>query len=124
MGRSKGNTDPNATWNYLGGFSLAEIGHTGIRGGFHYTHFNGSYGQGNYKALTFSRQLSDSLRLELQGGQQDFTSPFTSQTRARFINGSLDWTFAHHYVVGAGLTVYRGQVQNYTQSFFTMGYRF
>jgi hypothetical protein len=124
LGRSKGNTDPTATWNYLGGISLNEIWHTGIRGDFHYTRFNGSYGQGNYKALTFSRQLSDTLRLEVQAGQQDFVSPLTSQTRARFVNGNLDWMFARHYFVGAGLTVYRGQAQNYTQNFFTMGYRF
>ncbi len=124
VGRSKGTSDPKATWNYLGGLSLKEIARTGIRADFHYTRFNGSYGQGNYRALTLDRNLSETLRLELQAGQQDFVSPFTSQTRARFINGNLDWMFARHYFIGAGLTVYRGQSQNYTQSFFTMGYRF
>jgi hypothetical protein len=48
----------------------------------------------------------------------------TSQTRARFVNGSLDWTFGAHYFLSGGVTVYRGQTQNYDQVFFTLGYRF
>ena len=124
VGRSKGNSDPNPSWNYLYGLTLADVMHTGIRTDVHYSRFNSSFGQGSYKSLGFSRQLTDTLRLELQGGQQNFVSAITTQTRARFANGNLDWSFAQHYFMGAGLTVYRGQTQNYNQTFFTMGYRF
>jgi hypothetical protein len=68
--------------------------------------------------------MRESLRLSLQAGQQNFVSTFTSQTRARFVNGSLDWTLLAHYFLGGGVTVYRGQTQNYDQVFVTLGYRF
>ena len=68
--------------------------------------------------------MTDTLRLEIQGGRHDFVSALTTQTRARFANANLDWTFSRRYFLGAGLTVYRGQSQNYNQTFFTLGYRF
>ena len=98
--------------------------HTGIRVDLHDSRFNSSFAQGNYQSLSLSRQMSEYLRLEIQAGRQNFASTFTSQTRARFINASLDWTFARHYFLGGGLTVYRGQAQTYNQTFFTLGYRF
>ena len=48
-------------------------------------------------------------------------SPLTTQTRARFVNGSLDWNFAAHYFLSGGVTVYRGQTQNYDQVFLHLG---
>ena len=32
--------------------------------------------------------------------------------------------FTRNYFLGAGLTTYRGQVQNYNQVFLNLGYRF
>jgi len=123
-GRSKGNSDPNPSWNYLLGLAFADVLHTGIRADAHYTRFNSSFGQGNYQSFGLSRQMTDFLRLEVLAGQQNFVSALTSQTRARFVSGNLDWMFARHYFIGGGVTVYRGQSQNYNQTFFTMGYRF
>jgi hypothetical protein len=68
--------------------------------------------------------MRESLRLSVLGGQQNFVSQLTTQTRARFVNGSLDWNFAAHYFLSGGVTVYRGQSQNYDQVLLTMGYRF
>lgn len=124
VGRSKGNSDPSPSWNYLYGLTFADVLHTGIRADAHYSRFNSSFGQGSYKSLGVSRQMTDTLRLEIQGGRQDFVSALTTQTRARFANANLDWTFSRRYFLGAGLTVYRGQSQNYNQTFFTLGYRF
>jgi len=124
LGRSKGNGDPNPSWNYLYGLAFSDILNTGIRADAHYSRFNSSYGQGNYQSLSFSRQINEYLRLELQGGRQNFVSALTSQTSARYINGSLNWMFSRHYFLGGGLTVYRGQSQNYNQILFTVGYRF
>jgi hypothetical protein len=124
LGRSKGNSDPNSSWNYLYGLSVADLLRTGIRADVHYSRFNSSFGQGNYQSLSLSRQMNEYLRLEVMAGQQNFASALTTQTRARFLSGNLDWTFARHYFLGGGLTVYRGQSQNYNQTFFTLGYRF
>jgi hypothetical protein len=57
-------------------------------------------------------------------GRQNFTSTLTSQTRALFVNGNVDWVFGRHYFLNTGFTVYRGQSQNYNQTIVTFGYRF
>jgi hypothetical protein len=64
------------------------------------------------------------LHFEIQAGQQSVNSAFTSQSRARFVNGSMDWNIGAHYFLGFGATVYRGQAQHYNQYFFNLGYRF
>ena len=124
VGKSNGTGDPQGSWNQMYGFAVSDIRHTGIRADAHYSHFDSSFGKGDYESVSASRDMRESLRLSVQAGQQNFVSQLTSQTRARFANGSLDWTFAAHYFLSGGLTVYRGQTQNYNQVFFTLGYRF
>jgi hypothetical protein len=106
------------------GFTMSDIRHTGIRADAHYSHFDSSFGKGDYQSVSLSRDMRESLRLSVQGGAQNFASTFTNQTRARFVNGSLDWSFVAHYFLSGGVTAYRGQSQNYDQVFFTLGYRF
>jgi hypothetical protein len=60
----------------------------------------------------------------VQIGQQNVLSSFTAQNRARFLNGNLNYFLGKHYYLGMGMTVYRGGVENYRQSFVTLGYRF
>jgi len=124
VGKSSGTGDPKATWNQMYGFAMNNIRHTGIRGDVHYSVFDSSFGKGNYQSASLTRDMWESLRLTLMVGQQNFTSQITNQTRARFANTNLDWSFAAHYFLSGGLTVYRGQAQNYDQIFFTLGYRF
>jgi hypothetical protein len=124
IGRSKGTGDPSPSWNYMYGLMVSDILHSGIRGDVHYSRFNSSFGQGNYQSLSVSRQMNESLRLEVMAGRQNFTSALTSQTRALFVNGTADWLFARHYFLNGGFTVYRGQSQNYNQTILTFGYRF
>ena len=124
VGKSNGTGDPQGSWNQMYGFVVSDIRHTGIRADAHYSHFDSSFGKGDYESVSASRDMRESLRLSVQAGQQNFVSQLTSQTRARFANGSLDWTFAAHYFLSGGLTVYRGQTQNYNQVLFTLGYRF
>ena len=123
-GKSNGTGDPKGSWNQMYGFAMSDIRHTGIRADLHYSHFDSSFGKGDYQSVSLSRDMRESLRLSVQAGQQNFVSALTSQTRARFVNGSLDWTFGAHYFLSGGVTVYRGQTQNYDQVFFTLGYRF
>ena len=112
------------SWNQMYGFAMSDILRSGIRADVHYSHFDSSFGKGDYQSVSLSRDMRESLRLSVQLGQQNFVSQLTTQTRARFANGSLDWNFAAHYFLSGGVTVYRGQTQNYDQVFLTLGYRF
>jgi len=123
-GRSSRTGDQKASWNYLAGASIADIVNSGILLGFRYSRFDSSFGRGTYQSLSLAREIGNRLQFELQGGQQDFKSLFTSQDRARFFNGTVDWFLGRQYFFGGGVTVYRGQVQEYNQIFLRLGYRF
>ena len=124
IGKSSGTGDPSGSWNQMYGYAMNDILHTGIRGDAHYSRFNSSFGRGDYQSVSLSRDMRESMRLSVLAGQQNFVSQLTTQTRARFVNGNLDWSFAAHYFLSGGLTVYRGQSQNYDQVSVTLGYRF
>lgn len=124
LGRSSGSNDPQASWNQMYGFAMNNILHTRIRGDIHYSRFNSSFGQGDYESVSLSRSFWESFRFEVQAGNQNFASPLTAATRARFVNGNMDWSLGSHYFLATGVTVYRGQTQSYNQIYFTIGYRF
>jgi hypothetical protein len=124
LGHSSRTGDRKASWNYLAGASVSDILNSGIRLGFRFSRFDGSFGQGTYKTLILSRELGEHFQFELQGGQQDFKSVFTNRDRARFVNGSADWHIGNQYFLGGGVTVYRGYVQDYNQFFLRLGYLF
>jgi hypothetical protein len=124
LGRSSGSNDPQASWNQMYGFAMNDILHTRIRGDFHYSRFNSSFGQGHYQSASLSRSIWESLRFEVQAGTQNFTSPLTTASGARFVNGNMDWSLGSHYFMATGVTAYRGQTQSYNQIYFTLGYRF
>ena len=71
-----------------------------------------------------ARQITDKLRFDMQAGVQSLVSPFTTQTRTKFGNSTLDYLIGNHYILGAGWTVYHGGTQNYDQTFVNFGYRF
>jgi hypothetical protein len=123
-GRSSRTGDQKASWNYSGGASMADILHSGIRGEYRYSRFDSSFGQGIYQSAGINREVGEDLQFELQAGLQKLTSVYTNRDRARFINGNVDWYVGRKYSLGAGLTVYRGQDQNYNQYFVSFGYRF
>ena len=97
---------------------------TGVRADFRYSQFDSSFGKGSYTAISLSREVTDKLRLELQGGKQTLASPFTQQSDTLWINGSVDYFLGTHYFLGGGYMIYRGQVQDYDQSYINLGYRF
>jgi hypothetical protein len=74
--------------------------------------------------VTVSRQFTDKLRLDVQGGEQTINSPLTPQTRTKFGSATLDYLIGRHYIAGAGWTLYHGGTQNYDQTFVNFGYRF
>jgi hypothetical protein len=124
VGRSNRSGDEKRSLNQLYGVAVSDLLGTGVRADVRYTRFDSSFGRGAYKAISFSREVRELLRLEVQGGQQNFASTLTAQNRARYVNGNLDWFFTPHYFAGGGLTLYSGQAQNYVQTYFNVGHRF
>jgi len=124
IGQSSRSGDAKPNWNKMFGIGFRDVLHTGFSTDFHLTQFDSSFAKGSYKAVSLTRQLGETLHLMLQAGQQNFGSSLTSQSRSRFINSSIDWSFSAHYFLGGGMTVYRGGSQNYDQIYFTLGWRF
>lgn len=124
LGRNSRESDDRASWNHLIGASFGKIPWTGLRADARYARFNSSFGSGSYSSITFLKELADDLRLEAQIGQQDLASQFTRQSRSRFAGATVDWSIGRHYILGGGVMFYRGQLQNYDQIFFNLGYRF
>src|SRR5579871_3091236 len=153
LGRSKREGDTAPAFNYMGGLvlprlpilprlpglprlrlwrflalpgvpGLPELPSLALRTDLRYSKFSSSFGAGSYASVTFSRQFTDKLRLDMQAGEQTLVSPFTSQTRTKFVNNMLDYLIGNHYILGAGWTFYHGGVQNYDQTFVNFGYRF
>jgi len=124
IGKSKTSSDAQPSWNYMYGASWADIWGTGLRADARYTRFNSAFGSGDYQMISLTREMTDRLRLELQFGQQNFQSMFTTAGRSRFGTLMLDWMFHLHYWLGAGWTLYRGGTQDYDQILLNLGYRF
>lgn len=123
LGLSSRTGDAKNSLNQMYGVTFDRLPWFGLRADAHYSRFNSSFGDGSYKSLSLSRNLTESLRLELLAGQQDFTSPLTSNTRSRFLNANVETTFGAHYFMQGGFTLNRGSL-SYDQWSFTVGYRF
>ena len=106
------------------GLTLGRLWRTGMRADVRYSKFDSSFGRGQYQTFSLIRNFGDKLRMDLQLGQQNIHSAYSGQSQARFLNYNLDWFFETHYFLGGGASLYRGQVQNYDQIFFNIGYRF
>ncbi len=124
LGRSRQTGDARVSWNQMYGLTLARLYRTGIRADLRYSKFDSSFGRGRYQSVMLSRQIGERFRLDVQGGQQDFTSSLTGINRSRWINTTIDWLIGRHYFVGSGFVLYRGGVQSYDQLYLNLGYRF
>lgn len=124
LGRSKTSRDTAQSWNHLYGATLASLGRTGLRLDAHYSKFTSSFGHGKYTSVSLAKNLTESLRIEGQGGWQSFLSPLTTNTKSRFLNGLMDWNLGPRYFLEAGYTWNRGTSLSYQQWMLTLGYRF
>ncbi len=123
LGSAKRENDPKAALNYMGGLTLSRLPipvHVDLR----YTRFNSSFGSGQYQSIMISRQLSERIHFDVEGGVQQLNSSFVSQSRTAYGTANLDYIIARHYILGFGWTLYRGGTQNYDQMFLNFGYRF
>jgi hypothetical protein len=123
-GRSSRTGDQQAAWNYLGRASINNILHSGVRAEYRFSRFNSSFGSGTYQSGGVSREVGNDLRFNVEGGRQNISSAYTANSRANFVNANADWYLGTRYLLGVGLTVYRGQGQDYNQYFASLGYRF
>jgi hypothetical protein len=124
IGRSSRTGDERSSWNYLNGASAGNILNSGIHIDYRYSRFDSSFGRGTYQSILAVREVGEGLRFEFQAGQQSVTSAYTAQNRARFVNGNADWFLGSHFLLGFGVTAYRGQIQRYNQIFINLGFRF
>jgi len=124
LGRSSVQTDAKPSWNKMYGVSLGRIASTGLRADFQFSQFDSSFGKGTYETASLIRSFGERLRMTLQFGNQSITSLYSGQSQARFVNYNIDWFFGRHYFISGATSMYRGNVQNYDQIFFNLGYRF
>jgi len=124
IGQSHRSGDDENSWNHMFGVTMAELWRTGVRVDARFSRFNSSFADGSYKSISFSRDLRETLRLDLQAGRQDFASSLTGDSRAHWLNFTVDWFLGRHYFLGSGMTIYRGGAQDYDQWLLNLGYRF
>ncbi|MEO8099460.1 MAG: hypothetical protein ABI811_17305 [Acidobacteriota bacterium] len=124
LGESKRSGDGRGSLNQTLGVTFRDFYNTKIRADFRHSVFSSAFGRGWYQLVSFSRQFSDQLRLDVQGGAQAFSSPVTQDNRGFWTSTTLDWFLGRHYVLNSGATMYRGELQNYDQVFFSLGYRY
>lgn len=123
LGRSSGTGDSKSSLNEMYGITFNRLPLWQIRADAHYAKFNSSFGDGSYESFSLSRQMSDRLRLELLVGQQSFASTLTTNTRGRFLTGTIETTLGPHYYLQSNFTTNRGDM-SYDQIMFSIGYRF
>ena len=124
LGQSSRTGDPTRSLNQLYGVTFGRVPWVGLRTDVHYSKFNSSFGGGTYRAVSISRNFGDEFQLNVLGGDQSITSALAGNQSARFLTSTLDTSLGSRFFLQGGLTFYRGQLQNYDQWFFTLGYRF
>jgi hypothetical protein len=124
LGRSNRTGDAKSSLNEMYGISFGNVPLLDLRADAHYSRFDSSFGNGSYRALTFSRSLTDRLRLDVLAGDQTFTSTLAGNQNARFLTTTVDTSLGALFFLQGGFTVYRGQLESYNQWMFTLGYRF
>lgn len=124
FGRSSRTGDAQTSWNQMYGLTMGQIWRTGIRGDVRYSHFDSSFGRGQYTSLSLSRTFRDTLRWEVLAGRQNFTSALTSNKNYRSLGTTLEWYPGASFFMDCGLSVQRGTITDYNQWHFGIGYRF
>ena len=124
LGRSSRSGDAKTSLNQLYGITFGELPKLKLRADVHYSKFTSSFGAGTYRAFSLSRSIGDRLHFEAIGGDQVFTSSLAGNQNARFFTTNIDTSLGALFFLQGGFTMYRGQLQNYDQSYVTLGYRF
>jgi hypothetical protein len=123
VGQSKASTDTKSSLNDAFGVTFGNLFHSGLALDMHYSKFDSSFGRGEYESVSLSRNLTEKLRLQVLGGNQLYTSPLTSNTSAKFVNATLDWSIGRRYFVEGRYGWYDGNALSYNQWSTMLGYR-
>lgn len=123
LGSSHRSGDTGTALNELYGITFGRLPWK-MRADAHYSKFNSSFGNGYYDSVSVSRNLTDNFRIEILGGQQNFSSSFSSNNNAKFVTGNIEMNMGMHYFIQGGFTSNRGATQDYDQWIMTLGYRF
>jgi hypothetical protein len=124
VGRSSRSGDAQPSWNRLYGVTFADFLHTDFRVDTRYSQFVSPFGQGRYESLSVSRQMGESVRVELLGGMQKLRSTLAANSASHFVTSSLDWSPGRHLFLQTFYTRQRGSLTNYDQFSIVMGSRF
>ncbi|HKN24261.1 MAG TPA: hypothetical protein VJX72_05385 [Candidatus Acidoferrum sp.] len=123
LGQSKASTDNKKSLNDAFGVTFGNLFRTGLSLDLHYSKFNSDFGSGDYQSISLSKSLTEKLRLQVLGGNQKFTSSFTSNTNAKFVNATIDWSIGRRYFVEGLYGWYSGNALSYNQWSTMFGYR-
>jgi hypothetical protein len=124
LGRSNVSTDTKSSLNQAYGITFTNIASTGFLLDLHYSKFDSAFGNGEYESISLSKSLSESLRLQIMGGDQKFNSALTVNTNAKFVNATVDWSIGRRYFVEGLFGWYDGNAMSYNQWSTIFGYRF
>jgi hypothetical protein len=123
IGQSKASTDTKSSLNDAFGITFGDLFRTGLSLGLHYSKFDSTFGSGEYESISLARNLSEKLRLQILAGNQQFDSPLTANTAAKFINATLDWSIGRRYFIEGLYGWYDGNALSYNQWSALFGYR-
>jgi hypothetical protein len=124
LGRSSTSTDAKSSLNELFGVSMSHIWKTGLQADVRYSKFDSAFASGTYRSVTLTRDLTDRLHLNLQGGQYAYNSPLAAASSSYFVNVMADTNLGARYFLQSAFTTQRGGTMNYDQWTTTLGYRF
>ena len=124
LGSSSDSSDPKHSLNKLFGATMSNIWRTGLTADARYSQFSSPFASGTYSTLTVSRDLLDSLHLNLQVGRYAYSSSLAANSSSKFINLVFDTNIGSKLFLESMFTLQRGGTLNYNQWTTTLGYRF
>jgi len=124
LGSSSDSHDAKNSLNKLFGVTVTNIWKTGLEADARYSRFDSAFASGTYTTATLSRDLLDSLRLNLQVGRYDYSSSVAASSNSKFANLMFDSNLGARFFVESMFTAQRGGNLNYNQWTTTLGYRF
>jgi hypothetical protein len=124
FGQSNRSGDPRKSINQLYGLTLGRLWKTGLRGDIRYSKFTSSFGAGDYRAASLSRNFRDAFRIEVNAGKQNFVSSIGTPTNYRLLGSTVDVNLGGHYFVESSFNLQKSSQQTFEQWLITTGYRF
>lgn len=124
LGNSSDSSDPKSSLNTLFGATMSNIWKTGLIVDARYSKFDSSFAAGTYRSVSFTRDLGERLRMNVQFGNYNYTSSLAANSNSRFVNAMFDTNLGSRYFVQSMFTMQRGGTMDYNQWTTTFGYRF